>query len=215
MSPGVAMVPVLALMPVLLWVGAVCLRFRQLHQTSSLAVGVMEESYRENLECTDEDITDKVRASFPSSLLCLSHQDQADFVLVLLSISEMLRGKGYRIRWEQHCLCYPAAFRALQCSPGRVRLKLLSVGRWVQMGHGKGGGEHCRCSAGSGGDPGSFSRGSGFPQSAGRRNGLFTGSIFTSPSHKKMFSGSAFLRQPTQCERETSSPWHTLLVLSG
>ncbi|NXI05823.1 RFIP3 protein, partial [Pachycephala philippinensis] len=33
---------------------------RQLHQTSSLAVGVMEESYRENLECTDEDITDKV-----------------------------------------------------------------------------------------------------------------------------------------------------------
>ncbi|XP_063270341.1 rab11 family-interacting protein 3 isoform X1 [Prinia subflava] len=33
---------------------------RQLHQTSSLAAGVMEESYRENLECTDEDITDKV-----------------------------------------------------------------------------------------------------------------------------------------------------------
>uniref|UniRef100_A0A8C5X8H1 RAB11 family interacting protein 3 n=1 Tax=Malurus cyaneus samueli TaxID=2593467 RepID=A0A8C5X8H1_9PASS len=33
---------------------------RQLHQTGSLAVGVMEESYRENLECTDEDITDKV-----------------------------------------------------------------------------------------------------------------------------------------------------------
>ncbi|XP_054372478.1 rab11 family-interacting protein 3 isoform X2 [Molothrus ater] len=33
---------------------------RQLHQTSSLAVGVMEESYRESLECTDEDITDKV-----------------------------------------------------------------------------------------------------------------------------------------------------------
>ncbi|XP_017596723.1 PREDICTED: rab11 family-interacting protein 3 [Corvus brachyrhynchos] len=33
---------------------------RQLHQTSSLAVGVMEESYRENLDCTDEDITDKV-----------------------------------------------------------------------------------------------------------------------------------------------------------
>ncbi|XP_068062608.1 rab11 family-interacting protein 3 isoform X2 [Anomalospiza imberbis] len=33
---------------------------RQLHQTSSLAVGVMEESYRDNLECTDEDITDKV-----------------------------------------------------------------------------------------------------------------------------------------------------------
>ncbi|XP_032560062.1 rab11 family-interacting protein 3 isoform X1 [Chiroxiphia lanceolata] len=33
---------------------------RQLHQTSSLAVGVMEESYQDNLECTDEDITDKV-----------------------------------------------------------------------------------------------------------------------------------------------------------
>ncbi|XP_032929874.1 rab11 family-interacting protein 3 isoform X3 [Catharus ustulatus] len=33
---------------------------RQLHQTSSLAVGVMEESYRDSLECTDEDITDKV-----------------------------------------------------------------------------------------------------------------------------------------------------------
>ncbi|NWY67059.1 RFIP3 protein, partial [Erithacus rubecula] len=33
---------------------------RQLHQTSSLAVGVMEESLRDSLECTDEDITDKV-----------------------------------------------------------------------------------------------------------------------------------------------------------
>ncbi|NWU14547.1 RFIP3 protein, partial [Cephalopterus ornatus] len=33
---------------------------RQLHQTSSLAVGAMEESYQDNLECTDEDITDKV-----------------------------------------------------------------------------------------------------------------------------------------------------------
>ncbi|NXD44662.1 RFIP3 protein, partial [Copsychus sechellarum] len=33
---------------------------RQLHQTSSLAVGVMEESLRDGLECTDEDITDKV-----------------------------------------------------------------------------------------------------------------------------------------------------------
>ncbi|NXV46223.1 RFIP3 protein, partial [Uria aalge] len=33
---------------------------RQLHQTSALSVGVMEESYRETLECTDEDITDKV-----------------------------------------------------------------------------------------------------------------------------------------------------------
>ncbi|NXT70782.1 RFIP3 protein, partial [Chaetops frenatus] len=33
---------------------------RQLHQTSSLAAGVMEEPYRDNLECTDEDITDKV-----------------------------------------------------------------------------------------------------------------------------------------------------------
>lgn len=67
------MVPVLALMPVLLWVGVVCLRFRQLHQTSSLAVGVMEESYRDNLECTDEDITDKVRA--PSLLPRPGHRD--------------------------------------------------------------------------------------------------------------------------------------------
>ncbi|NXV23222.1 RFIP3 protein, partial [Cepphus grylle] len=33
---------------------------RQLHQTSALSVGVMEESYRETLECTEEDITDKV-----------------------------------------------------------------------------------------------------------------------------------------------------------
>ncbi|KAL2298747.1 hypothetical protein Nmel_014343 [Mimus melanotis] len=55
-----SMVPVLALMPLLLWVGVVCLRFRQLHQTGSLAVGAMEESYRDSLDCTDEDITDKV-----------------------------------------------------------------------------------------------------------------------------------------------------------
>ncbi|XP_071617194.1 rab11 family-interacting protein 3 isoform X4 [Heliangelus exortis] len=33
---------------------------RQLHQTSTLAVGVMEEAYRDTLECTEEDITDKV-----------------------------------------------------------------------------------------------------------------------------------------------------------
>ncbi|NXL63261.1 RFIP3 protein, partial [Chordeiles acutipennis] len=33
---------------------------RQLHQTSALSVGVMEESYRDTLECTEEDITDKV-----------------------------------------------------------------------------------------------------------------------------------------------------------
>ncbi|NWR66955.1 RFIP3 protein, partial [Bucorvus abyssinicus] len=33
---------------------------RQLHQTSTLSVGVMEESYRDTLECTEEDITDKV-----------------------------------------------------------------------------------------------------------------------------------------------------------
>ncbi|NXV31348.1 RFIP3 protein, partial [Rissa tridactyla] len=33
---------------------------RQLHQTSALSVGVMEEPYRETLECTEEDITDKV-----------------------------------------------------------------------------------------------------------------------------------------------------------
>ncbi|XP_065500949.1 rab11 family-interacting protein 3 isoform X1 [Caloenas nicobarica] len=33
---------------------------RQLHQTSTLSVGVMEESYRDTLECLEEDITDKV-----------------------------------------------------------------------------------------------------------------------------------------------------------
>ncbi|XP_010018455.1 PREDICTED: rab11 family-interacting protein 3, partial [Nestor notabilis] len=33
---------------------------RQLHQTSTLAGGVMEDSYRDTLECTEEDITDKV-----------------------------------------------------------------------------------------------------------------------------------------------------------
>ncbi|XP_050762038.1 rab11 family-interacting protein 3 isoform X1 [Gymnogyps californianus] len=33
---------------------------RQLHQTSALSVGVMEESYQDTLECTEEDITDKV-----------------------------------------------------------------------------------------------------------------------------------------------------------
>lgn len=102
-------------MPVLLWVGVLCVCFRQLHQTSSLAVGVMEESYRESLECTDEDITDKVRASFPSSLLPC-RQDKADFVLVLLGFPGVLRGRDYRTRWEQHCPCYPAGFSALQCS---------------------------------------------------------------------------------------------------
>ncbi|KAM9016017.1 rab11 family-interacting protein 3 isoform 1-T1 [Ara ararauna] len=33
---------------------------RQLHQTSTLAGGVMEDSYQDMLECTEEDITDKV-----------------------------------------------------------------------------------------------------------------------------------------------------------
>uniref|UniRef100_A0A8C3JT32 Rab11 family-interacting protein 3 n=1 Tax=Calidris pygmaea TaxID=425635 RepID=A0A8C3JT32_9CHAR len=33
---------------------------RQLHQTSALSVGVMEDAYRDTLECTEEDITDKV-----------------------------------------------------------------------------------------------------------------------------------------------------------
>ncbi|GAB0196309.1 rab11 family-interacting protein 3 [Grus japonensis] len=33
---------------------------RQLHQTSALSVGVMEDSYRDTLECAEEDITDKV-----------------------------------------------------------------------------------------------------------------------------------------------------------
>ncbi|NXX97321.1 RFIP3 protein, partial [Centropus bengalensis] len=33
---------------------------RQLHQTSALSVGAMEESYQDTLECTEEDITDKV-----------------------------------------------------------------------------------------------------------------------------------------------------------
>lgn len=53
----------LALMLVLLWVGMVCLCYRQLHQTSTLSVAVMEESYQDTLECTEEDITDKVRGS--------------------------------------------------------------------------------------------------------------------------------------------------------
>lgn len=57
----------LALMLALLWVGVVCLCYRQLHQTSALSVGVMEDSYRDTLECTEEDITDKVRA-MPSAL---------------------------------------------------------------------------------------------------------------------------------------------------
>ncbi|NWI09358.1 RFIP3 protein, partial [Crypturellus soui] len=33
---------------------------RQLHQTGTLSVGVMEESYQDTLDCTEEDITDKV-----------------------------------------------------------------------------------------------------------------------------------------------------------
>uniref|UniRef100_A0A672TT82 Rab11 family-interacting protein 3 n=1 Tax=Strigops habroptila TaxID=2489341 RepID=A0A672TT82_STRHB len=33
---------------------------RQLHQTSTLAGAVMEDSYRDTLDCTEEDITDKV-----------------------------------------------------------------------------------------------------------------------------------------------------------
>ncbi|XP_067162529.1 rab11 family-interacting protein 3 isoform X2 [Apteryx mantelli] len=33
---------------------------RQLHQTGTLSVSVMEESYRDTLDCTEEDITDKV-----------------------------------------------------------------------------------------------------------------------------------------------------------
>lgn len=57
-----------ALMLALLWVGVVCLHYRQLHQTSALSVGVMEEPYRETLECTEEDITDKVRAGLSAIL---------------------------------------------------------------------------------------------------------------------------------------------------
>lgn len=52
----------------LLWAGVLCVCCRQLHQTSTLAVAVMEESYREALECTEEDITDKVRAALACSL---------------------------------------------------------------------------------------------------------------------------------------------------
>lgn len=65
MSPGIAM---FALMFVFLGVGAAFLCYRQLHQTSALSVGAMEESYRDTLECTEEDITDKVGAgvSVPS-----------------------------------------------------------------------------------------------------------------------------------------------------
>lgn len=50
-----------ALMFTFLGVVVVCLCYRQLHQTSVLSVGVMEESYRDTLECLEEDITDKVR----------------------------------------------------------------------------------------------------------------------------------------------------------
>ncbi|XP_035751440.1 rab11 family-interacting protein 3 [Egretta garzetta] len=39
---------------------------RQLHQTSALSVGMMEGSYRDTLDCTEEDITDKVRAVLPA-----------------------------------------------------------------------------------------------------------------------------------------------------
>lgn len=85
------MVPVLGLMPVLLWVGVVCLCFRQLHQTSSLAVGVMEESYRESLECSDEDITDKVG---PPPLL-----DPAG----ALSFAGTLRARGSGVRSVVPC----------------------------------------------------------------------------------------------------------------
>lgn len=65
MLPGIAM---FALMFVFLGVGVAFLCYRQLHQTSALAVGAMEESYRDTLECTEEDITDKVGAgaSVPS-----------------------------------------------------------------------------------------------------------------------------------------------------
>ncbi|KFV58983.1 Rab11 family-interacting protein 3, partial [Gavia stellata] len=49
-----------ALMFVLLGLGVVCLCYRQLHQTSALSVGMMEGSYRDTLECAEEDITDKV-----------------------------------------------------------------------------------------------------------------------------------------------------------
>lgn len=55
-----------ALMFALLWVGVLCLCYRQLHQTSALSVGMMEGSYRDTLDCTEEDITDKVRAVLPA-----------------------------------------------------------------------------------------------------------------------------------------------------
>lgn len=58
-SPCLAM---MALMVALLWVGMALLCYRQLHQTSTLSGGAMEESYRDTLECTEEDITDKVGA---------------------------------------------------------------------------------------------------------------------------------------------------------
>lgn len=126
--------------------------------------------------------------------------------LILAEFFETWRGKGHRVRWERCCLCHPAGFSALQCSSGpRQDQAEAPLCRWdmgISPHAGDGGGEHSRCCAGSGGDTGSSSGGSGFPQSAGRRNGPFTGSIFTSPSHKKMFSGSAFLSQPPNMKQK-------------
>lgn len=51
----------ISLMVFLLWVGLVCVFHRHLHQTGTLTVDMMEESFQNNVECLEEDIADKVR----------------------------------------------------------------------------------------------------------------------------------------------------------
>lgn len=53
----------ISLMVLLLWFGVACVFCRHLHQTGSLTVDAMEESFQNNVECLEEDIADKVRAS--------------------------------------------------------------------------------------------------------------------------------------------------------
>ncbi|NXW38560.1 RFIP3 protein, partial [Phaetusa simplex] len=69
---------------------------RQLHQTSALSVGVMEESYRETLECTEEDITDKVRAGleFDASLGTATCRGVSRRKRLILSLSPLRRANA-------------------------------------------------------------------------------------------------------------------------
>ena len=172
-----------ALMLVLLWVGVVCLCYRQLHQTSTLSVGVMEGSYRDMLECTEEDITDKVRAalstlSWSMQWLTVLRDPQAGGGLKLLLLPS----------WPQvdHC---GGTYGPPESRGWRIRV----LGIQLQ-----------RSCAESGGGTGGFSWGwrcavplagrvASLPL-AGSRAELFAGCVFTSSSCKKMFSNSAFLR---------------------